>query len=352
MTIGASISDTATLSGATATATGSFTFKLYGPFTGNDATTDTCVDSGTGANLVTTITPIGIGTVNGSGNFVASSGPYTPTAVGRYQWIASYGGDGSNEAIAGTCKAANEASVVAKQQPAISTSATASVLLSQSISDTATLSGATATATGSFTFKLYGPFTGNDATTDTCVDSGTGANLVTTITPIGIGTVNGSGNFVASSGPYTPTAVGRYQWIASYGGDGSNEAIAGTCKAANEASVVGKAPSTIATAQKLTPQDSVTVSATAGGTPGGNVTFKLYGSDNPTCAAGGAAAKYTETVTLAADGTASTHNTSFDVSAATASTYKWVVAYVGDTTHDPVTSSCGTEQFTLTIANS
>jgi hypothetical protein len=39
------------------------------------------------------------------------------------------------------------------------------------------------------------------------------------------------------------------------------------------------------------------------------------------------------------------------VSAATASTYKWLVVYGGDTTHDGITSSCGTEQFTLTIDN-
>ena len=59
---------------------------------------------------------------------------------------------------------------------------------------------------------------------------------------------------------------------------------------------------------------------------------------------------YTEAVGLT-NGSATTSNGSFSVSAATASTYKWLVVYGGDTTHDGITSLCGTEQFTLTIDN-
>jgi hypothetical protein len=51
-------------------------------------------------------------------------------------------------------------------------------------------------------------------------------------------------------------------------------------------------------------------------------------------------------------GSASTTNTTFSVSSATADTYRWEVTYPGDANHDPATSVCGTEQFTLTIANS
>jgi hypothetical protein len=353
VTIGTAISDSATLTGATSTATGSITFKLYGPFTATDANTDTCVDSGTGANLVATLGPIAIGSPNGSGNYVVASGNTTPTAVGRYQWVASYSGDSNNAPQAGACKDAGEASVVNKKQPAISTTASGSVTIGTAISDSATLSGATSDATGSITFKLYGPFTATDATTDTCVDpGGTGtANLVTTLGPIAIGSPNTSGNYVVPSGNYTPTAVGRYQWVASYNGDAKNLPIAGACKNSGEASVVNKAPSTIGTAQTITPQDSATLSATAGGTPTGSVTFKLYGPDNANCDPSGPAAKDTETVALGADGTAKTNN-SFAVSSALASTYKWLVSYPGDGTHDGVTSACGTEHFDLTIANS
>jgi len=51
-------------------------------------------------------------------------------------------------------------------------------------------------------------------------------------------------------------------------------------------------------------------------------------------------------------GSASTTNTTFSVSSATADTYRWKVTYPGDATHTGATSTCGTEHFTLTIANS
>jgi len=161
-------------------------------------------------------------------------------------------------------------------------------------------------------------------------------------------TVNGNGSY--GSGNYTPTAVGTYYWIANYSGDAGNEAANGACGDTGESSVVNKASSGIVTSQTITPQDSATISATAGGTPTGTVTFKLYGPNNATCSAQGASAVYTETVTLT-NGSASTSNTTFSVSTASASTYKWEVVYGGDANHDGTTGTCGTEAFTLTIKN-
>src|SRR5262249_7098964 len=128
--------------------------------------------------------------------------------------------------------------------PAITTSATASVTVGGTISDTATLSSATANATGTITFKLYGPEPGNDPTQDTC----TAANLVTPLGPFGLGSQNGSGNFVVSSGNYTPQAVGRYQWVASYtSGDSNNTNATSACKDSGEVTVVNKATPTMTT---------------------------------------------------------------------------------------------------------
>src|SRR5262249_8642624 len=144
VTIGTAISDTATLSGATATATGNISFALYGPFTGAPSG-DTC-DAG---HLVTTLGPVAIGSPNGSGNYVVGSGNYTPTQAGRYQWTASYTSrDGTNTDPAATCKSAGSLHDALPISTAIATSATASVTIGTAISDTATLSGATATATG------------------------------------------------------------------------------------------------------------------------------------------------------------------------------------------------------------
>ena len=124
----------------------------------------------------------------------------------------------------------------------LTTMATASATLDVPISDTATLSGATSDATGTMTFKLYGPFTDADPSTDTCVDpdpaNNVAGNLVTTIVIDSLGSPDVSGNYVVSSGDYTPTTVGRYQWVVSYSGDAMNDAVSSKCKAPNEASVV------------------------------------------------------------------------------------------------------------------
>jgi polyisoprenoid-binding protein YceI len=126
--------------------------------------------------------------------------------------------------------------------PELTTMATASVTLDNPISDTATLSGATSDATGTMTFKLYGPFTDPDPSTDTCVDPDPANNvagtLETTIDITSLGSPDTSGNYVVSSGDYTPTTVGRYQWVVSYSGDANNEAVSSECKAPNEASLV------------------------------------------------------------------------------------------------------------------
>ncbi len=172
--------------------------------------------------------------------------------------------------------------------------------------------------------------------------AGCTTEISTGLSPV---TVNGNGNY--NSGDFTPTAVGTYYWTASYSGDANNLSASTSCGDAGESSVVGKAPASIATAQTLTPQDSATISATKGGTPTGSVTFSLFGPNDSSCSG---TAVFTQTVSLSG-GSAATSNSTFSVSAAAASTYNWLVVYGGDGTHDGVTSACGTEQFTLTIAN-
>jgi hypothetical protein len=314
-TVGGGISDTATLSGATANAGGTITFHLYS-------------DSACKNEITTGLTAA---TVSGNGDY--PSGSYTPATVGTYYWIANYSGDPNNSPAAGTCGDTGESSTVDPAQPGISTSATGPVTIGSGISDTATLSGATAGAGGTITFHLYS-------------DSACKNEVTTGLTAA---TVSGNGDY--PSGSYTPGTVGTYYWIAVYSGDTNNKTVSGTCGDSGESSDVNKAPSSIVTSQTITPQDSATISAGAGGTPTGTVTFKLFGPNNSTCNPLGSAAVYTETVTLSG-GSASTSNTTFSITAATASTYKWLVVYSGDTKHTGQTSACGTEQFTLTIANS
>jgi Cu/Zn superoxide dismutase len=311
VTIGSPISDTATLSGATSNAGGTITFHLFSD--------DQC------ANEVTTgLSPV---TVDGNGDY--NSGNFTPTAVGNYYWTASYSGDANNAAASTACRDANESSVVTKAKPALTTNAAGPVTLGDPISDTAHLSEASSDAGGTITFHLY-----SNATCTTEVSTG--------LNPVA---VNGNGDY--NSGDFTPTAAGSYYWTASYSGDANNLPVETACGEPGESSVVGKAPSSISTGQELFPQDAATIAAGAGGTPTGTVTFKLFAPDDATCAG---SPVYTETVSLT-NGSASTSNSTFSVNAADASTYRWLVEYGGDATHEGATSACGTEHFTLTIVN-
>jgi hypothetical protein len=103
--------------------------------------------------------------------------------------------------------------------------------------------GATVTGsapTGTVTFKLYGPFTSAPGSTS-CVDSGTGANLLWTSSAIDIttGTSSNSGNtWAVDSGTAAPTGgigssstngAGIYQWVVSYSGDPNNSDSASLC---------------------------------------------------------------------------------------------------------------------------
>ena len=201
--------------------------------------------------------------------------------------------------------------------------------IGSSISDTATLSGVGATAGGSITFKAY-----SDSNCSTL-------KFTSNAIP-----VNGNGNY--DSGNFTPTDSGTYRWTAAYSGDANNKAASSPCNADNETSTVNKAAANIATAQKLFPQDSATLSATAGGTPTGTVGFALYGPNDADCSG---TAVYTEDNVGLTSGTANTDNTSFSVVQASSGNYKWIVHYDGDAKHEEATSACGKGAFTATIDN-
>jgi hypothetical protein len=210
--IGNSISDTVTITPSSAK--GTVTFKVFGP---DDAT---CAKA-----PVKQFDPITV--VNGK----ASSGPYTPTAVGTYRWIASYVSSDKEHFAdsAGKCNDPNEQTTVVKKQPTIATNAVATdnALPRTSVKDTATVSGLTANATGSVMFTIY---SNSSCTT-----------VVTTLGPVSIA-ADAAGNATAVSPAYTGiTAAGDCFFIAKYSGDPKNNAVAGKCGDANE-SVHIKAP--------------------------------------------------------------------------------------------------------------
>src|SRR5205823_14109216 len=133
--------------------------------------------------------------------------PTSGVVTGTYQWNAVYSGDTNNAGDSEVSDPAERA-VVSPASPAINTTPGGTVLIGSGtkLTDSATLSGGYH-ETGTITFKLYAP---------------NGTTVVDTETV----TVNGNGTYTTPSGYLPSTTTGTYQWVASYGGDGNNIAIA------------------------------------------------------------------------------------------------------------------------------
>ena len=308
VTLGASITDTATLSGSGGVVpTGSITFNAYSD--------STCTTKVFGPNAVT---------VNGFGNY--TSGSYTPSAAGTYYWIASYSGDSNFPAANGACGDTNESSVVNKASPTIATVAQAGpVNIGATINDTATVSGGSS-PTGTVTFSLYGP---NDST---CASV---AIFTSTVALVG-GT--------ATSGNFTTTVAGTYRWIAVYNGDSNNNTVSGACGDTNESSVVQPNTPALSTAPtvKVIHSDSATLSGGASAT--GSITFKLYKGDATCTSVDPTVFVFTSTKTVSGNGSyASGDSPQFTVLADT--TFYWKVDYSGDANNNDAPLRAGSSVY-------
>src|SRR5439155_1297785 len=199
----------------------------------------------------------------------ATSDPLTPGQAGTYRWRASYSGDTNNAATATACNDLGETSLVTQATPILTTLATPTVLVTGSISDTATLAGGSGTLGGTITFTLYGP---NDAT---CANVAISTNPPTVVS-------SGGGAGTAISDPFTPSQAGTYRWRASYSCD-TNNAATPTASIVPYATLFRSQATPILTTL-ATPTVLVTgsISDTAtlaggSGTLGGSITFTLYG---------------------------------------------------------------------------
>jgi hypothetical protein len=332
----ASVKDSAVINiaGGTATPAGSVAFFLC---------------KVTGAALCTSG-----GTSVGSTNLTGSAYPVTvssPTAyvtsVGRYCWRAVWTGDSANGIPGASDSRINECFDVNPVTPTLATTAGADVSLGSAVSDTADLSGtatqpadpvinltgtAGAAAGGNIVFKLFGP--------DNCT------TLAYTSAAV---TVSGDGSYNTPNPQFVPTAGGTYHWVAVYSGNSPN--TNGTthnsaCDDADEDVVVTSVASSLTSAQRWVPNDSVTVTAPAGsGNLAGTVSFALYASGDCT---GTAIYSTTASVSGASPQTVSTSNTT----ARTASgDFSWKVSY--DSTNAAqrdIPDSCH-ETSALTITN-
>ena len=159
---------------------GTIVFKLYGP-------------DDTGCTSAPVYTSAAVA-VSGDGSY--DSGTFAPSAPGTYRWVASYSGDGDNEATAGACGESGESVAVSKASPSLSTNASTGVAVGGVVHDEASLAGGSSPG-GSITFKLYGPD-----------DESCASTPAYTSPPV---TASGDGSY--ESGTFTPSTTGVYRWV-------------------------------------------------------------------------------------------------------------------------------------------
>jgi uncharacterized membrane protein len=205
----AASSFSSTLAGATSGATGTITFKVFGPQTSPPVT---CAIGGT---------TVGTATVSGNGTYNPSAG-YTPTSAGTYWSYARYSGDLYDSPSSSGCGSGMVSTIVKNATTttaAAPATATATAAIPASSIIAALSGGATSPAAGgSITFYLYGP---SSTVPTTCP----GATKWSTV---GSAMVSGNGTYHPSAG-YTPTVGGTYWWYASYSGDALNNGSSSTC---------------------------------------------------------------------------------------------------------------------------
>ena len=290
-TLGDAVHDTAALVGASASARGAATYSVYD--------NRNCASAN---GLIASLTPVTV-----ASGTVPDSPTWTPTSPGTYYFVASYSGDINNRAAESTCVAeplAVRATTstpppnppaavtptpaaplaptpptppipVSQNDPTISTQLSAtSVAVGGSRHDTASLSGANASATGAVTYSVY-----DNAT---CTSGGGG--LVATLGPVTVanGIVPDSPNWTATGSAET------YYFVAFYMGS-DNTAAVGGC-GAEPITVTQNAP-TVSAQLSAT---SVAIGGSAYDTSlllgasanaGGTLTYRVY--NNASCASAG-----------------------------------------------------------------
>ena len=321
------------------------------------------------------------------------SGAATLTSAGRYCWTAHFEPNQASKdagVAADDDDGVGECFTVAPVTPQLSTSAsctnTPCVLGTDTISDTATLTGTAsrpgsggggtpavyptinpatpgAAANNSISWTLYGP------SNSSCT---TNSKLTTSRT------VSGDGTYPKTAAPdnqlpvsYTPVladGVGTYVFVASYPGDSPNTNAATTtgCSDTNEQVILTGSASS-ASKQRWLPNDRVVLNTTGGTTLDGTLTVTLYSgsfagtADNCTVGTATAVTGQSYTFDTSPSGVPDASGTPYNTTNSTffvgtnpngtaggaAGTYFWLVHYVDVNLTDP-TDRCETSSLTIT----
>jgi hypothetical protein len=332
--IGAELTDSAALTGATSNAGGTISFYLFAPGA-------TCMDTGTITGYAYSATGVPV-TSNGtysSADATATTGSNTATVAGTYTWSAVYTDGANNVSSHSSC--GSEDVVIAPNGPTITTTLSAETgNIGDTVHDGSTLHGATDDAGGTVKYAVYSSATDCEAGT---YDSpgGTSAGSKTVVAGV-----------VPDSDGVQFTDAGTYYWRAFYGGDSNNTGNSSGCD--EEVLVIGPNHPTLTTdtdpdsgniGDTLT--DSATLTGAASGT--GTITFYLFGPDT-TCNADGTGAVYSSVITgVTADGTVYSKDgtESGDNTATIAGTYTWLATYSDGANNVATDSGCGSEDVVI-----
>jgi hypothetical protein len=331
--LGGTLTDTATLSGATAGAGGTISFYLFAP-----GVTCSELDQSAAVYSHTGIPVNGNGTYNSTSASGTVTGSNTATTAGTYHWLAIYSGDANNNGTNSGC--VSEPVVIGPVSPTLTTQTNeATGSIGDTLTDTATLSLGF-NPTGTISFYLFAP-----GVTCTTVNPGNTAVYSHTGIPVnGNGTYNSTSASGTVTGSNTATTAGTYNWLAVYSGDSNNNGADSGC--GTEQVVIGKSAPTLGTTPSPTSgiigatlNDSATLSGASN--PTGSITFYLF-SPGDNCADTGTAV-YTETVALSGNSASTTGGGTGSNIATLAGTYHWLATYPGDANNNPASSTCGDE---------
>ena len=293
ITVGSSAYDTATLSSVTGNAAGTVQYSYFA----NGGCTGTA-------------TPVG-GPVAVTNGVPLKSGSQTFATFGSYSWNAAYSGDANNNPATSPCEP-----LTVQKVPSVSTTLLSpSIPVGGSVSDSATLFGATSGAGGTISFWW--------SLVNACPTNG--ATLFSSV-PV-------SGNGIYPSVPSQPLSTpGVYYVYATYGGDANDAGVTSPC----EPLTVGLAVTTQLSAGTITVGGSVSDSSTlhfATSSAGGTVTYDWFSGSS--CAGSPTQVGMPVTVSngVVPPSTAVPFNN--------AGSYSWDAVYSGDANNQgPVTSPC------------
>jgi hypothetical protein len=195
---GGSVTDRATLSGASSGASGKITISSY-----SGSSDSSCSGIAVASQ---TASP----TTNGDGTYTAT---FSSLSAGAYEFQASFAGDSNDSAATSAC--GSEALTVTTSKTSLSTKLSAStVSAGGSVTDSAILTAASSSAGGTITISVY---------------SGTGRSVCSG-TPIVAETASpmtdGDGTYSAT---FSSLGVGDYEFRASYAGDSNDSAAQSAC---------------------------------------------------------------------------------------------------------------------------